>query len=382
VRSPRAIARCNVAFEGPGGQVWAESEDLSREGIFVRTEALLPVGAAVCLALSLPSGATIQVWAQVAHLLTLSAATALGRHPGMGLQFADLAPDSELALERYLAVVTGGQRTPSVVGTTCNILVVEGAAPLRERIRRALEAAGFTVEVQPDGRSALLACELARPDAIVTAVALPQLSGPALVRRLAQHPELVDVPIVMTGDDGSDMARLEAYRLGVREYIPKPFLDEELVIRLHRLVAPAPVAEVSSSLRGDLADVSIGTLLSLLEFERKSGLVLLMAEGAVARLFVAAGKVIRVESADAHLEPRERLMAVLGWNLGQFEFTACDVTGDDTIGVPTTHLLLEHARKSDETAAASRPAIEIGFSGMSGAFSEFDLGGGSDGGDP
>ena len=95
------------------------------------------------------------------------------------------------------------------------------------------------------------------------------MSGVELAYAMSEHATLSDVPLVLTGDEG-DLARLEAFRAGVRDYIPRPFLDEELVIRVHRVVAPvAPVA--NPGLRGNLVDIGLGTLLSLFEFERKSG---------------------------------------------------------------------------------------------------------------
>ena len=48
------------------------------------------------------------------------------------------------------------------------------------------------------------------------------------------------------------------------------------------------------------------------------------------------------------------MMDVLGWDNGQFEFNACPVAGDDEVGVPTTHLLLEHARVADESGSIRR----------------------------
>ena len=77
---------------------------------------------------------------------------------------------------------------------------------------------------------------------------------------------------MLTGDEG-DLARLEAFRAGVRDYIPRPFLDEELVIRVHRVAAP-PTPTANPGLRGNLVDIGLGTLLSLFEFERKSGILL------------------------------------------------------------------------------------------------------------
>ena len=46
--------------------------------------------------------------------------------------------------------------------------------------------------------------------------------------------------------------------------------------------------------------------------------------------------------------PRARLMQVLDWTRGHFEFSSCDVVGTDEIGQATTQLLLEHARLRDE----------------------------------
>ena len=43
VREPRLVTRCRVEFERMDQRIVAESEDLSRNGVFVRTEELLPV---------------------------------------------------------------------------------------------------------------------------------------------------------------------------------------------------------------------------------------------------------------------------------------------------------------------------------------------------
>jgi hypothetical protein len=152
------------------------------------------------------------------------------------------------------------------------------------------------------------------------------------------------------------MTRLQAYRLGIRDYITRPFIEEELVIRLARIVGRDPRASVESTmLSGSLSEISIPTLLSLLDFERKSGiLVLLGPRRLAARLFVAEGRIVKVEAGDPDETPRERLMDVLDWTAGSFEFTSCEVIGSDEVGVGTSALLLEHARIRDEARESSR----------------------------
>src|SRR5215475_5408599 len=53
-RDQRLVSRCRVEFDRPSGPVEAETEDLSGRGLFIRTEALLPVGEETDLRLTLP----------------------------------------------------------------------------------------------------------------------------------------------------------------------------------------------------------------------------------------------------------------------------------------------------------------------------------------
>ena len=77
---------------------------------------------------------------------------------------------------------------------------------------------------------ALEACAQWRPDTIVAASQLDAMTGIDLAYAMSDHDTLSDVPLILTGDD-SDLVRLEAFRAGVRDYVPTPFLEEELVIR-------------------------------------------------------------------------------------------------------------------------------------------------------
>src|SRR5438067_10432326 len=90
-RDQRLVSRCRVEFDRPSGIVEAETEDVSARGVFIRTEALLPVGEETELRLTLPDGMLLTLSARVAHMLTPSAARALGRHAGMGFEL--VGPD-------------------------------------------------------------------------------------------------------------------------------------------------------------------------------------------------------------------------------------------------------------------------------------------------
>jgi two-component system response regulator FixJ len=105
--------------------------------------------------------------------------------------------------------------------------VVDDDAALRDALAFLLETAGFEARIY-DGPMALLE---ALPDleagCILTDVRMPQMSGLDLIRRLRQggvtHPV-----IVMTGHADVPLA-IEAMRLGVSDFVEKPFDDDLLV---------------------------------------------------------------------------------------------------------------------------------------------------------
>ncbi|HSD87522.1 MAG TPA: DUF4388 domain-containing protein [Kofleriaceae bacterium] len=345
-REQRLVSRCRVEFDRPSGAVEAETEDVSARGLFIRTDSLLPVGEETDIRLTLPDGTFLGLKGRVAHMLTPHAARALGRHPGMGFELIGGETSSRLKLRAHVDSIKVEITNPGL-STTTQAVIVEPSAPLRARMTRCLEGAGFKVTAVATMPEALDACTQWRPDVIISAAILDSgMQGIDLAYAMAEHTTLSDVPLVMTGDEG-DLARLEAFRAGTRDYIPRPFTDEEMVIRVHRVVAPvAPIA--NPGLRGNLVDIGLGTLLSLFEFERKSGILLLLRDGEIARLFVSEGKVLKVESSSGNGAPKQRLMQLLDWHAGQFEFSPCSIGGRDELNVSITQVLLEHARVHDE----------------------------------
>jgi uncharacterized protein (TIGR02266 family) len=350
-REQRIISRCEVEFERLGNRVHAVSEDLSVRGMFVRTDELLAVGAVVDLDVRLPDGGAMKASARVVHLLTPAAARALGRRPGMGFEFADIDTGSRQRLIAHL-----DRLNEEVVPRRLDPLshsfavIADGSQPLVDRVSNALTGIGFETLLFRSGGEALAACHELIPDVVVAALDMPSMDGLTLLGRLKAKAQLADVPVVLMSDDASDFTRLLAYRLGVTDVIPKPFTDEELCIRVRRAAVEARRPPAEPVLRGSLAEISVATLLSLFEFERKSGILILRRDDQAAKLFIAAGRVVKVDTEGAPHDPRTRVMNLLDWRIGRFEFSACEVIAGDELGLMTQQLLLEHARLRDEEA--------------------------------
>ena len=232
-RDQRLISCCRVELDHPAGAGEGETEDISASGLYVRTDDVLAVGAETDMRLTLPDGSIVALYARVAHVLTPSAARALGRHAGMGL--ALLGPDTPARgkLRAHVDSLRAEVTSPGM-STTTQAIVVEPSPPLRARMARCLEAAGFAVTAVASAMDALDVCAVSRPEVVIAASAMPAMTGVDLAYAMSEHATLSSVPLVLVGDD-DDMGRLEALRAGVRDYIPVPFLDEELVIRVHRV---------------------------------------------------------------------------------------------------------------------------------------------------
>lgn len=113
---------------------------------------------------------------------------------------------------------------------------------------------------------------------------------------------------------------------------------------------PEPVKEVG--LRGRLEQFGLATVLTFLDLERRSGELTLLGSGEVGRIWLRQGQVIRARIEGSRRTRKPAVYEMLGWDQGRFAFTQIDVAAvADEIGAPTTMLLIEAARRSDELAA-------------------------------
>jgi DNA-binding response OmpR family regulator len=234
------------------------------------------------------------------------------------------------------------------------VLVVDDDAYHRHHAAEIMEEAGHDVITAEDGVDGLRKALETEPDLILTDVQMPKLDGWQLVRMLRARPSLAQTPVVFVTSLGNDEQRLQGYRLGVDDYIAKPYDDDELALRVQRVLTrarayPRAVAG-GKALRGDLAHVSLTSLLGFLAMERRSGELLIVRAGEFATLYLRSGNVVRVDLPEAldHLDGADRLYATLDWTDGRFELADTEVAGDDDIGTPTTAAILEHARRRDE----------------------------------
>ena len=116
------------------------------------------------------------------------------------------------------------------------ILVVDDEPAIAQGCQRVLANAGYRVESATNGRDGLRRATEERFDLVMADLKLPDLDGMELVRALRiQRPETAIV--IITGHSSVDSA-IEAVRLGVRDYITKPFTPDQITDAIARALAP------------------------------------------------------------------------------------------------------------------------------------------------
>ena len=113
------------------------------------------------------------------------------------------------------------------------ILLVDDESALQDMVGEILRAEGYQVEIAGTCAQALLRFRTCQPDAVLLDVMLPDGDGFALFGQLRQER---DVPVLFLSARDEDATRLRGLGLGADDYITKPFLPQELLLRLRSVL--------------------------------------------------------------------------------------------------------------------------------------------------
>jgi two-component system KDP operon response regulator KdpE len=113
------------------------------------------------------------------------------------------------------------------------IFVVDDEQQIVRVLKRALEAAGFSVQSALSAKNALDAIQLWTPDVVITDLAMPEMDGIELCSKIRDFSR---VPIVVLSVKGDERAKVQALDSGADDYVTKPFGMSELLARVRALL--------------------------------------------------------------------------------------------------------------------------------------------------
>ncbi|WP_028055729.1 response regulator transcription factor [Sphingobium bisphenolivorans] len=115
-----------------------------------------------------------------------------------------------------------------------DILIADDDELLAELVRFKLEGAGHRVTISGDGASALALARQHRYELVVLDAMMPVMSGLDVLRSLSE--EQPELPVVMLTARKASSDVLAALNGGARDYLTKPFIPDELVVRVNSIL--------------------------------------------------------------------------------------------------------------------------------------------------
>lgn len=132
------------------------------------------------------------------------------------------------------------------------ILIVDDSPEIRDfLVGYILGPQGYEVLTAADGLEGLKMAVAHRPDLMIVDVQMPYMSGLELLRRLKQR--RLSIPAILATAHGSEQVAVEAFRLGVRDYVIKPFIVEEIKESIERILREARLQHERDQLIEQLA---------------------------------------------------------------------------------------------------------------------------------
>ncbi|SMD44334.1 Response regulators consisting of a CheY-like receiver domain and a winged-helix DNA-binding domain [Aquiflexum balticum DSM 16537] len=116
-----------------------------------------------------------------------------------------------------------------------NVLIIEDDKLISSLVQFKLKKEGYNVTMAEDGISGIDAINLLEADLIITDVMIPFKNGIEIIN----HARKVSpkVPIIVLSSLGEEEGTvMEAFNLGVSDFVPKPFNPNELAVRVRRLI--------------------------------------------------------------------------------------------------------------------------------------------------
>src|SRR6204780_1646924 len=135
-----------------------------------------------------------------------------------------------------------------------HILVVDDESQITRVLRTSLSSNGYDIRVANDGETALEIMKDWSPDLVITDLAMPNMDGLELCRRLRTKTQ---IPIIVLSVRGEEKTKVRALDAGADDYVTKPFGIEEVLARVRANLRRLP-AETDGGALNEGGDFRIG----------------------------------------------------------------------------------------------------------------------------
>ncbi len=179
-----------VTFDSFPARGVQRTTNISKAGIFVKTDLALPLHTHLTLKVILPGGDQLTTAAEVMHVVTSEQAAGKAYPAGLGLRFLHSNPEFRRRLSSYITDLQSGYP---------RVLIVDDDEDFRAALADGLGVLGMTVDFAESGEDALqkLVENLFQIDLVLLDIRMPGLDGRGFLHRVRQLGGEMDLPIVV-----------------------------------------------------------------------------------------------------------------------------------------------------------------------------------------
>lgn len=125
------------------------------------------------------------------------------------------------------------------------ILTVDDSKTIRLIVTKAFKTFDCDVFEASNGVEGLAVAAREQPDVIILDLTMPIMDGAEMLSKLKTHPDLRNIPVIMLTAEAGRENVLKIAKLGVRDYLIKPFKEELIVERVGRVIDLKPKGETT-----------------------------------------------------------------------------------------------------------------------------------------
>jgi chemotaxis family two-component system sensor histidine kinase/response regulator PixL len=153
--------------------------------------------------------------------------------PAIALPSQPESPDASEAQGSFF----GQHSTATIASQTPTVLIVDDSASLRRTLAHALKRSGFQVLQAQDGSEAIDQLQQGMSVKLVICdIEMPNMNGFEFLNYRRQDPKLSNIPIVMLTSRSNEKHRWLAMQLGAAAYFTKPYLEQEILTALKKII--------------------------------------------------------------------------------------------------------------------------------------------------
>jgi signal transduction histidine kinase/DNA-binding response OmpR family regulator len=116
------------------------------------------------------------------------------------------------------------------------ILIVDDEEDTLNLLRERLTEEGFQTIEASSGKEAIAKASQSNPDLILLDIMMPEITGWEVMEQLQQHQDTASIPVVVLSAAASEADLQRGYRMGIKNYLTKPFEIKELISEVKKVI--------------------------------------------------------------------------------------------------------------------------------------------------